>query len=960
MLSALNGEHVLNKVEVMMEVIGRLKIEGNSNAFLVKDAEVTYPVFGESLQSKTLFNQLVGSGYKLVGLPYDFKKDGVSIMSLPIKEYAPTDQEYQDMFDMNDMPRLSMSELTASISTEDVKYLDTPETDYTIMTREDFIKYLKSTKFIDNDNDFKPINYFVHPSARFTVYEWKSGKYQEYFDVMSSRRSMNYWKFRRLRDWLTQHGMPENGTEVDLCEAYCQWGIDGLNVRFINKNRKTMLIDEEFVNMPGMAEDAYELTRTETALVDRYGSIFAPEDIAPGYDGWKVTGTRGKESSAFKGLISGLKEGEFTVCTVRTKTTEDVLYYDGLKDCFKVTPYSISCGNTRMVNFRVTMPDVTAYNLPCLWWSKIYDKRVEQMSELRALAQSLIQQRKYTADVSTYKALLEIGCDAKGALMYVISGMNSQGPTSEDEEDVVIPTEADVDLYLASSPDMEEDLTDTQQAARDVILDIVNGVVNMDGIADGQLSDSFMNVEEIYKYLYAAHFCRTAIPISEIYEKIKDVAKHIVKHTNTRGETEDVLPLTSEDGFTINVPSREIRAKIDGYKADVRRYKVQQAAECCGFLRVVQIAKEFGEPSCDRHVAFEADTVNLFADRGAARANLDRLIEIFEEQLEKHVPLQRHAALRLYERATCMQEYFRVAETGQMKFTKEMGGETINVPMDLAIACAKSITRKITSTATYCAKMFDGEFLTHYCTNADITPWRIYPKGTNKIPAVSLPAVWYDWARIGNPQIAHKLISNGYLCKGFIPWCNSYYSNAYFNLEGMIPEANITVYMGYCNKFRESVRPNEEFIHAPHIETLFYNIFGDETVLNESSTSLRKEGELPALTVSVGEIVSGDTYKDYRKIEMVRESESEKTLRRFTGYTAEDFEMVPNIMDIQLPDVTDKCITVEGDTISTDISEEYPAYAVTQLVGTGYPVIRLYGRKYIFRDLFGGLWEVTA
>ena len=392
-----------------MEVIGRLKIEGNSNAFLVKDAEVTYPVFGESLQSKTLFNQLVGSGYKLVGLPYDFKKDGVSIMSLPIKEYAPTDQEYQDMFDMNDMPRLSMSELTASISMEDVKYLDAPETDYTIMTREDFIKYLKSTKFIDNDNDFKPINYFVHPSARFTVDEWKSGKYQEYFDVMASRRSMNYWKFRRLRDWLIQHGMPENGTEVDLCEAYCQWGIDGLSVRFINKNRKTMLIDEEFVNMPGMAEDAYELTRTETALVDRYGSIFAPEDITPGYDGWKVTGTRGKESSAFKGLIGGLKEGEFTVCTVRTKTTEDVLYYDGLKDCFKVTPYAISCGNTRMVNFRVTMPDVTAYNLPCLWWSKIYDKRVEQMSELRALAQSLIQQRKYTADVSTYKALLEIG-----------------------------------------------------------------------------------------------------------------------------------------------------------------------------------------------------------------------------------------------------------------------------------------------------------------------------------------------------------------------------------------------------------------------------------------------------------------------------------------------------------------------------------------------------------------------
>ena len=46
-----------------MEVINRLRIRGNENAFMVRDADVTYPVFSTSLLAAEIFSQLESSVY---------------------------------------------------------------------------------------------------------------------------------------------------------------------------------------------------------------------------------------------------------------------------------------------------------------------------------------------------------------------------------------------------------------------------------------------------------------------------------------------------------------------------------------------------------------------------------------------------------------------------------------------------------------------------------------------------------------------------------------------------------------------------------------------------------------------------------------------------------------------------------------------------------------------------------
>lgn len=945
-----------------MRIVSKLRIEGNDNAYMVEDAGTSYPIFTESLHTTEIFNQLISSGYKLCGLPYNFQKDGVSIETLPAREYVPTEAELQDMFDINSLDKLDSDALRSHISAEAISYLQEPPAHYTISTREEFIEYLKNCRSIINENDFKPINYFVHPSARFTIDEWKSGEFAEYFRVMESRRSMGYQKFKKLRDWLVDIGMAPNGEAIDIVDTYYLWGLDGINARFIAKQRKTLRIYEDFTMQPGMEPDAYEIIRQEDALVDRYGAIFPPEDVPVGYNGWVVNYRNGKESSIFKSKVATLKEGEYTVIPVKTKAEEEVLVYSTLKDTITVSPYSITCGNVRTFNFAIHSPDITRKVIPFYWWSARHEERVNSMAFISAMAYDMLSQRRWTSDVSTYKALLEVGCDAKGALMYMIertvdSKTAILAPDEIDESIKEFPTEEEVDLYL--SGDLEEDtLPELTQIRIETIKDMVAGTINLDGVASGATADANINVDEIYKYLYCAHFCRTHVKLDYMYSKLHDVKDNVVSHINVQGVAEEVVPIVA-DGFTINVPCPELRAKIDGYKADLKRYKVQQSEQCCGFLRVIQIAKEYGSPECRRHVAFEAETVNLHRDKGLARKNLERLMDIFEQELQENVPLARQNTMRLYKRSTCMREYFRIADEGVMKFTKEMGGRTIQIPDDLVLSILSTITKKITATATYCMKMYADGFMTHYCVNADITPWCIYPKPGAVIPAAALPALWFDWVSQGAPQIASNLMENGYMYKGFIPWTLRYLQQCYFAYDTIPKALNLANYMKYCGDFREATKCTEEFVHAPHIETLLYGCYPNETVREDSGLELRAPGTIPPVTVSKGEILTKDSYPDHGKLDIEHGYKYEE-LKTFSGFEADDFDMLGNVSAVKLPELSAKYISVENGHLCTEAQENMPAYAVSQLCGTGYPVLHLWGRKYIFRDLFGRLWEVIV
>ena len=85
---------------------------------------------------------------------------------------------------------------------------------------------------------------------------------------------MTWRAFNFLRDWLVMHGMDQFADQLfDITKAYCAWGIDGLNTKFISKQQQTMLIQEDYILTDMVDADAYEIHRYESALIDRYGYL---------------------------------------------------------------------------------------------------------------------------------------------------------------------------------------------------------------------------------------------------------------------------------------------------------------------------------------------------------------------------------------------------------------------------------------------------------------------------------------------------------------------------------------------------------------------------------------------------------------------------------------------------------------------------------------------------------------
>lgn len=945
-----------------MEVVNRLRINGNENAFMLRDAEVSYPVFSTSLLAAEIFNQLISSGYKLCGLPFDFRKDGISIMSLPVVDYSPTMDEQQDMFDIDSAQKMSNEEVRGKISEDDVTYITMPETNYVYSTREEFIDFLKTVRTAGVEAYPIPINYFVHPNALFTVDEWRSGKYAEYFRIMEERRSMTHMQYVKLREWLCQFNPHAANSYGDFMEAYYAWGVDGLNARFVNKKRRLSYIAQKAASS---SADAYQLTYEDVGLVDRYGAVFAPEDIKPEAGGWRVSYQGGKEDPLFRRLTANLKDGEYGIAMVSFLSSEEVIELQSLKDTFLITPYRIISGEQENRNFMVTTFDAAPTVINCRWWGKQYDKRVYDMSHLRAIAHAIVVSRKRVADVSSFKALMDVGLDIRGALMYI---MNKIPRVTEEDmngmmvevDDPTMPTDKDIQAYVEGDVDRES--MSGEMLQRYEFLDsIVNGTVNIDSVADGDRADKSIDVRVIYRYLCALYFCRTKVPMDKLCKLAENTNAKVTNHKDTSGIESPVLRVDLPDGNYMSIPCPLLNSKIEGYNSDLVKYKVAMADECTCFCKVTEVARELGVPEADRHIAVEMKVVKLLSGTRTtiAKANLDRIMGEFDEALSA-LPGYQQKYLVPYRKSSCMIEYFRVAEEGYMLLSPELGNKRIDFPPEFVESVRSTVVDEITSTALYSYFLqFNGKF-THFCVNADITPFKVYPKPMANIPEVSITALWDDLAKMGGAQILQNLTSQGLLYPGFMAWNYRYHITKHFKDLGELPTIfDLCQYKLKCMEFQNKTKETEEYVHAPHMETLVYGYYPSETERVDLGT-VQRSG-VPPLYVSKGVMLDRSMFPNHGTVTEDKQVSS-VPLKPFFGFDAEDFQMLKDVTTVEMPvtEGSEKYLFVDGESVSTESQDNLPYYAIEQLVGKGYPVIRLWGRKYVFCDMYGSLWEVRV
>lgn len=919
-----------------MDIVKRLKIGGNEEvtAALIKDGDLEYPVFLESLLNSVICDELLNSGWQLCGLPYDFRKDGIKFSDLPVEDFNPTTSEQQDMWDSIG-EKLSQDELKSRMTAAAIEYLPMPDAEYTITTREDFLKYLEDVESISLDSDFLPINYFVHPTALFTFEEYTSGKYARYIEIMGRRRRMSYTKFNMLVAWGFKHGLNKNFEAIDFLDFYYQWGIDGLNMPLISKKRETRyrILDGGDISLEKIHQQF--IYRHEFGLVDRTGTILVPEETKSLK--WEP---KTDNQQAYEESYIHLKENDTRLVDLVCKSSEESTIMEGLQANVQYDINVVLVGSLRLPNIYVYSNDSSNKPISPDYWNPNAYGKLTEVCYLRALAQAAIRKCITPCNASSFKALTMSGCSPYSALVYYVLNEKLDkgkidditGKVTAGEDSMPVITLFDVDKYIEGRP-LEED-------KYDVLDNFVRGIANIDHTYEGIQAEAEYSADSMYEELYAIHYV-LGVGLDELYEKITNI-----------GDEEEIV--FSGHGYNHTLKLPKLKLKMNGYHCDLEDYRDAAINDAVEYVYVTKIAREIGTVEAKRHVAFECLTMER---NSHTKEMLTTLRDMFISRIESNViGIQQQASYKKLAPMFAAARFFEAAIKGTVTFPKAVGGEVVMLTPAEQMSYRNSLTTNIESTTVYCDTNVEqnGNFR-RYCINAYITPEYIIPKSAYTIPESSFIALWRDFSSV--PEVRAKLVAKGLIPQNHVAWENRYF-NEKLCLTDILSDRTLVYYNDNANKFRESVAETDEFVAVPHpLEYLTPGMFKEDEDDMTATSSVPLRTGLPNFAV-------GDAYtrslSDYDEIVNVEGTDENSNVgfSLFRGYDADDFYMVKDVLKTVLP-VTDKNITIyppmkfyTKETGVADYSD------IVKLDTTQYPVKNIRGRKYVLRDIKGKYWEV--
>ena len=919
-----------------MDILKRLRLSNNNEvtAVMVKDGDLEYPVFLDSLLNTVMCDELLNSGWQLCGLPHDFRKDNVKLSDLPIEDFNPTTDEEQEMWDLLG-DKLSNDELKSRMTEAAIEYLPTPPAEYTINTREEFLQYLKRADGVSLDTDFLPINYFVHPSALFTFEEFTSGEYSGYLEIMARRRSMSYTKFNMLLDWCFEKGLNKNFTPIDFLDFYYQWGIDGLNMPLVSKRRETRhrILDAGNVSME-MLHNQY-IYRHEIGLVDNTGTILLPE--ASKSLRWEP---KIKNQQAYEESYMQLRENDTKIVDLVCRTSMESTILEGLNVNIQYDENLILVGGLRVPNIYVYSNDSSNKSIsPEYWNPSAYDK-LTTICYLRALAQTAIRKCILPSNASSFKALTLSGCSPYSALVYYVKNSKldegqidpATGKAVSSEDGMPVITLYDVDRFIEGTPLDEEKY--------DVLDNFVKGIANIDHTYEGIRAESEYSADTMYAELYALHYILD-VSLDTLYEKITNI-----------GEEEE---LTFEgNGYKHTIKLPKLRLKINGYHCDLEDYRDAALEDASEYIYVTKIAREIGTTEAKRHVGFECLT--LYRDN-TVKNMLKVLCDMFNTRVETNVVgLNAQSEYKKLAPMFAAARFFEAAIKGTISFPKAVGGEVVTLSPQERMQYYNCLASNIESTAIYCNTNVevDGTFR-RYCVNAYITPEYIIPKSSFTIEESSFLALWRDFSSV--PQVKAKLVERGLIPANHIPWDNRYYADK-LCFTDMLSNRTLDFYNENANSFRLTVNETDEFISVPHpIEYLTPGLYKeDEDSTDEVNTVPLRSG---APNFAPGEAYMRKT-EDFKELISVEGSDDNDNIgfTLFKGFDADDFYLIKDVLKTVFPANT-KPITIYApmkfytkDGGMQDYTE------IAKLNPEEYAVKNIRGRKYVVRDIKGKYWEV--
>ena len=925
-----------------------------ATAVLLNDGGEEYPVFLKSLCNTVIFPALMESGYSLVSLPYGFVKDGVNVADMPVQVYQFTPEEEELMY-ASIGAQLPIEELRKHMKEEEVRELPTPPTNYTIFTRDEFLAYLDSADSLSVDFDYKPINYFVSPAARFSFDEFRSEKYANYVRILDDRRRMSYKKFHKLIAWLKQFGLKENYNIQDVLDAYFAWGVDGLNFKVINKARHA-----DAFKIPLSAVHKVPVKVYTHGFIDAQKNLLTPPHMSqwrwelmsndPTYLNEITSSLRGDSVAVQKFWSDARNEVtdlEGPTCTIRYNADGLVILHVPHPSLAVKSPAEVGS----MVDPRLGLPTRSA---------DLYDECV-----LNAMAAYILKLRSPSIKTSSYEALQASGLTPEKAIKYIIAkcGMNmgdpyaAAGPSKANVEDpdsiIDVRIEArTVDNFLNGVPAMDDEIKDHYQ----IIQDIIDGNINIDGIAQMlKMEAATSSKSTLYAELYAINKVM-GMSFGEMYDVIQN------------GLDEGVATF-HKNSMTYRIPVAKSEYLLSAYTQDIRMYSSAQARDCYFFTYVTTVAREVGTEDANRHVGCEFYLVKR-KDKV-----VEEIIQMLEQKFEQRVlstvsNAMEQSTLLASKEMFALNRFFSIVSTGTFQYPPKLGGDTETVTMDVVNNARSKVTTYIDSLPAICTLTADTDDISnlgfrYYCTNAFITPDRVIPKQNCKIHEVAFWAVWDDYSN--DPAMWGRLVDAGIISQDFVSWGARYFNQQLLQRDiwKLDSADSLLSYSQNANQYLNSYPKDLEFKSVPHIlETMYPALYRDPEAEDDyegvAKLPIPREGK-PVCRIGIHKTI---TYEDLCDVitPSAKIEQADVYIRKFTGFDIQAFLIRPNLL-AELPDFGPSMLNVHqgSQTIFlTDVGEQVGITQVNDLISRGYPVWHVYDRTYLLWTGDGQCWEVRA
>jgi hypothetical protein len=792
-------------------------------AFELQDGNTHFPVLAEMLHNKYILEHLIDNGWKLHSFPYGFSKDGVYLRDYPHTVLELDDEQLGQMYDYR-KPVLSTSELLNYISPSQEDNTCPLPTDFQIKTRDEFVRFINSPEF-GGDDDYLPINYFVHPSARFTIDDYMSSKFA-YAQQLNNRRNMSEKRLNKLIAWA---GTSDRDA---ILKAYFAYGIDGVTSRF---QVPVVTNTSKILSVLGGSENKH----TIYGLIDTFGYTFPK--ISSEY-----------VQNPTKKSLRDLEQNEYTVVSFSKKEQVQLLTLKCGKYTIKISGnflMFIDAANSSRIEHSIICSELS----PDLWGEDKKDLQLRR-KYIHSLVHLLLDKFTVKCDVSSYKALTTIGVLPDAAVSYIL---NQDEDIHDIEGNALIIPHQVISEYMETG-----NCSSTDGASEDVgdnIESIISGAIVHLPIEKGKAFDA--ESENMgYFHIFDTANSILGVGLDDIYNQI-----------NSLPDTARKLKIQSDKGFirTEIVKNSNAYNEYFKYTDTIRTTAARIRAYGTRHIWIKDVAVEVGTADASRHVGALYDCLEMAPDTVALLRQLEKYMEseLLFNQREKYWDRLQDFSVEAFFNIVYFNRYFIPGivdnKTGDPVY--------FGVPQKFRDTCRRALTPYYDSLYTLCSLVVDtySNVFALNCVNADITLDNVNPRGNYKVTEVSFYAAFTNWKE-EQPKKYHEFIEKGILPRNYKCWRVNY------NSVG-VADADIgSLYVYYKEAVNYFNLPQSErkYISAIHQSEHFYPYLfpRDNFYTGNSAPAIYTK---PFCRLSNTKQVI--TYTDHRK------------LSKFKGYDAHDF-----------------------------------------------------------------------